>query len=72
MVMVYPSQLWCFLVDNLLQNPEKILSISENKYGCRVIQLIIEQLCERSKVSKRNSEISFIFCQVNEIFKKIL
>ncbi|PAV82580.1 hypothetical protein WR25_26697 [Diploscapter pachys] len=51
MVMVYPSQLWCFLVDNLLQNPEKILSISENKYGCRVIQLIIEQLCERSKES---------------------
>ena len=60
MVMVYPSQLWCFLVDNLLQNPEKILSISENKYGCRVIQLIIEQLCERSKVRKK--EIRNFIC----------
>ncbi|PAV67999.1 hypothetical protein WR25_18455 isoform A [Diploscapter pachys] len=48
MVAVFPSTSWCRLVERLLSDTQQVIIISENKYGCRVIQMFIEQMCARA------------------------
>ncbi|KAJ1347055.1 Pumilio domain member 9 [Parelaphostrongylus tenuis] len=40
---------WLFIVEHFILNTEDLFRIAEDKYGCRVIQLIIEVLSDTTK-----------------------
>uniref|UniRef100_A0A0N4XCI9 PUM-HD domain-containing protein n=1 Tax=Nippostrongylus brasiliensis TaxID=27835 RepID=A0A0N4XCI9_NIPBR len=49
----FPLAHWKFIVDQLIFNEEKLFSVAENKYGCRVVQLAIELLSDTNKKTNK-------------------
>ncbi|EYC36208.1 hypothetical protein Y032_0922g3054 [Ancylostoma ceylanicum] len=45
----FPLSHWQFIVEHFIRNRADLFSVAENKYGCRVVQLIIEVLSDNTK-----------------------
>ncbi|KHJ94849.1 RNA binding repeat protein, Pumilio-family [Oesophagostomum dentatum] len=50
----FPLSQWQFIVEHFIRNRDDLFSVAENKYGCRVIQLIIEVLSDNSKKASKH------------------